>query len=104
MKQSKLRRRRVVRYAVLYFTLLIVFVGLIAGPVVVGDYDLFPKSLYNDLTGTGLFKLAQPTGLLNDNTLNTTETGIKAPDYSGIWTGTGTEGIEARDTGRVRLF
>ena len=38
MKQSKLRRRRVVRYAILYFVLLVLFVALIAGPLVAGKF------------------------------------------------------------------
>ncbi|KAI2457287.1 1,3-beta-D-glucan synthase [Ophidiomyces ophidiicola] len=34
LKQSKLRKRRVIRFAILYFLMLIVFVCLIAGPLV----------------------------------------------------------------------
>jgi 1,3-beta-glucan synthase len=35
LKQSKLRKRRVIRYAILYFVMLVVFVALIAAPLVV---------------------------------------------------------------------
>jgi len=34
MKQSKLRRRRVWRYAILYFVMLVVFLALLVGPIV----------------------------------------------------------------------
>lgn len=48
MKQTKLRRKRVFRYAVLYFTLLIIFLGLIVAPTVAGPNlgeDVFPSVL-----------------------------------------------------------
>lgn len=49
MKQTKLRRRRVIRYAILYFVMLVVFVALLVGPSVVGQKvdigDILPKNL-----------------------------------------------------------
>ncbi|KAI9804145.1 MAG: hypothetical protein M1825_001547 [Sarcosagium campestre] len=36
LKQSKLRKRRVIRFAILYFIMLFVFVALLAGPVIAG--------------------------------------------------------------------
>lgn len=52
-KQSKLRKKRVIRFAVVYFLMLILFVALIAGPVVVGNMFLnplpFAKSIPMDL-------------------------------------------------------
>ena len=45
MKQSKLRRRRVIRFAILYFIMLALFVGLIVGPIVAKDK--IPPSLTN---------------------------------------------------------
>lgn len=36
-KQSKLRKKRVIRFAVVYFLMLILFAALIVGPVVVGN-------------------------------------------------------------------
>ncbi len=77
MKQSKLRRRRVFRYAVLYFVLLVVFVALIVGPIVAGKQ--IPKSVLSSLTSTNLI---QPTGLNNDDTLSRTQTGTGSPTYS----------------------
>ena len=84
MKQSKLRRRRVIRYAILYFSILIVFVALLAGPTVGGKY--ISKDTLNDLDSKmpieGLF---QPNnGDLKDNTRNRTETGTGAKGYSGV--------------------
>lgn len=84
LKQSKLRRRRVIRYAILYFTILIVFVALLAGPTVGGKY--ISKDTLNDLDSKmpieGLF---QPNnGDLMNNTKNRTETGTGAPGYSGV--------------------
>merc|ERR1711981_265835 len=40
MKQSKLRKRRVWRYAVLYFVMLVVFIVLIVAPIVAGKFLL----------------------------------------------------------------
>lgn len=60
LKQTKLRKRRVIRYAILYFVLLVVFVALIVGPVVAGKYLNFGVSIPMDLL--------QPTGLNNNDT------------------------------------
>ncbi|KAI1435879.1 1,3-beta-glucan synthase component FKS1 [Xylaria sp. CBS 124048] len=82
MKQSKLRRRRVIRYAVLYFALLVLFVALLVGPAVGGKMILSP-SLENSLT-FGQIRLVQPNNWkLRDNTLNHTQTGTASPGYSG---------------------
>jgi 1,3-beta-glucan synthase len=81
MKQTKLRRRRVVRYAILYFVLLVVFLALIVGPIVAGKY--VPASLFKMLDSTNL---VQPTGLDNNDTRGKTPTGTGSPSYSGIWT------------------
>ncbi|KAK3290767.1 glycosyltransferase family 48 protein [Chaetomium fimeti] len=92
MKQTKLRRRRVVRYAILYFVLLVVFLALIVGPIVAGKY--VPASLFEMLESTNL---VQPTGLSNDDTRGKTETGTAAASYSGVWTPT-TESSRATAT------
>ncbi|OCL01930.1 glycosyltransferase family 48 protein [Glonium stellatum] len=60
LKQTKLRKRRVVRYAILYFVILIIFAALIAGPIVAGK---FLTSL-----PTIPMQLLQPTGLNNNDT------------------------------------
>ncbi|KAI1826602.1 1,3-beta-glucan synthase component FKS1 [Xylaria intraflava] len=86
MKQSKLRRRRVIRYAVLYFTLLVVFVALIVGPAVGGKMILkSTSSLEANLNkNLGSIRLVQPDNWnLRDNTMNHTQTGTGSMGYSG---------------------
>jgi len=78
MKQSKLRRKRVFRYAILYFVMLIVFVGLIVAPIVAGKN--IPSSITGSLDST---HLVQPNNQDNDDTIGRTETGVRAPGYSG---------------------
>ncbi|KAF3059766.1 1,3-beta-glucan synthase component FKS1 [Daldinia childiae] len=80
MKQSKLRRRRVIRYAILYFTLLVVFVGLIVGPAVAGKQ--IGSTLNSALSGLPI-PIAQPAGQDHNDTRNHTQTGTGMPGYSG---------------------
>lgn len=83
MKQSKLRRRRVVRYAILYFVLLAVFVGLIAGPVVAGkQFKQADMKKFYDQLQPGKMILIQPNFLSNNDTQGDTETGTAAPNYT----------------------
>ncbi|KAI0005221.1 glycosyltransferase family 48 protein [Xylariaceae sp. FL0662B] len=81
MKQSKLRRRRVVRYAVLYFTMLVLFVALIAGPVIAGKK--IPSDVTKKISSSLPFPLAQPAEQENNDTRNRTQTGTGSPGYSG---------------------
>jgi 1,3-beta-glucan synthase len=79
MKQTKLRKRRVIRYAILYFFLLLVFLILIVGPIVAGKMiDLGLKNLPLDIL--------QPTGFSNNDTSAST-TGKclhdPCPEYQG---------------------
>ena len=109
MKQSKLRRRRVIRYAILFFVLLAVFIGLIAGPVVAGKQlgSTFLRNLGSRLPMNGQFRLMQPNGQDNRNTNGTTMTGTGRPDYSGALTRTtSASGSRATATsnGRIRLL
>lgn len=70
LKQSKLRRRRVIRFAILYFIMLVVFVCLIAGPIVAGRFL--------DLSSFNLpANLLQPTGQ-NNNDTSSSQTGTGA--------------------------
>jgi len=78
MKQSKLRKRRVWRYAILYFTLLILFVALLVGPIVAGS-KIVSASLVSDIP----LNLYQPVGLHNNDTRNRTETGTGAASNGG---------------------
>lgn len=63
LKQTKLRKRRVVRYAILYFVLLVVFLAIIVGPIVAG------KQLKLDVNVP--MELLQPTGFSNNDTTDT---------------------------------
>lgn len=49
MKQSKLRRRRVIRYAILYFVMLVLFVVLVVAPLVVRRLHISLPSIPQDL-------------------------------------------------------
>jgi len=60
LKQSKLRKRRVIRFAILYFLALIIFVALIAGPAVIGKLKIKLPSIP--------MQLMQPTGQNNNDT------------------------------------
>lgn len=81
MKQSKLRRKRVFRYAILYFIMLVVFVGLIVGPIFAGKK--IPQSVVRQLKSTDLM---QPVNLDNNDTEGHTQTGTGRPGYSGAYT------------------
>ena len=87
MKQSKLRKRRVIRYAILYFILLVVFVALIAGPIVAGNKI---SSLGASLSkiGGGNLVLVQPVNLNNNDTTSAitgsnVNQGLSAPSLGG---------------------
>jgi len=70
LKQSKLRRRRTIRYAILYFTLFILFIVLIVAPMVAGKFLDLPVT-------TLPMNLMQPTNLKNnDTTSQTTGTAV----------------------------
>ncbi|KAI9773416.1 MAG: 1,3-beta-D-glucan synthase [Geoglossum simile] len=60
LKQSKLRKRRVIRFAILYFVMFAIFVALIAGPLVASKYLTSLPSIP--------MGLLQPTGLNNNDT------------------------------------
>lgn len=101
MKQSKLRRRRVVRYAILYFTLLVVFIALIVGPIVAGKF-IYP-AIDSALSGLP-FKLVQPTGLDRDYTNSTLATGTGREGYTGAGSKPSTTGGDSSVTGKIKLF
>lgn len=89
------------RYAVLYFTLLIVFLVLFVGPSIAGKY--VPSSLLDMLSSTNL---VQPTGLDNNDTIGHTETGTGAASYSGalLTIETSAASATAGTTAKIRLF
>lgn len=77
MKQSKLRKRRVIRYAILYFTMFVLFMVLIVGPVILKKFVTFKVDLP--------LQLQQPSDWNNNDT-------------SGKHTGTGVKGAAASAT------
>jgi 1,3-beta-glucan synthase len=75
LKQSKLRKRRTIRYAMLYFTLFLIFIVLIVAPMIAGKYVPQISIPMN---------LLQPTGLNNnDTTSQTTGTAVNGPTDGG---------------------
>jgi len=66
LKQSKLRKRRVIRFSILYFVMLVIFIVLIAGPLIARRFLSGLPSVPMDLL--------QPTGLDNNDT-SSSETG-----------------------------
>jgi 1,3-beta-glucan synthase len=96
MKQSKLRKRRVFRYAALYFVMFVVALALLVGPIVAGTQILSgAKSLTDNPSGT--MYLYQPIGLNNNDTRNRNETGTGA--ISGA-----SSTASSSATAKVRLF
>jgi 1,3-beta-glucan synthase len=80
LKQSRLRKRRVIRYSILYFALLVLFVVLVVAPIVAGKYLTFANIPAN---------LAQPTGFNRNDTLSS-ETGTAVATDGGGAAATGT--------------
>jgi 1,3-beta-glucan synthase len=78
LKQSKLRRRRVIRYAILYFVMFVVFMALAIAPVVARSQL---QGVVNTLNKIGILNsmgLVQPYGQNNNDTMNSTATGTAA--------------------------
>ncbi|CAI6095424.1 hypothetical protein V2G26_015139 [Clonostachys chloroleuca] len=87
MKQSKLRRRRVIRFAILYYAMLVLFLILIVGPAVAGQQKAVRTQIKSlgDSINKSLpdFRLVQPNNQYRDNTNGTEKTGTGAPGYTG---------------------
>ncbi len=99
MKQSKLRRRRVIRFAILYFVLLVIFLALAVAPGVIGK-KVLGDTIFDAIgkgDGVAGLRLLQPWGLDNNNTEGKTETGTKA--NGGDASATSTD-----DSSKLRLF
>ncbi|KAL8928555.1 MAG: hypothetical protein Q9208_001789 [Pyrenodesmia sp. 3 TL-2023] len=94
LKQSKLRKRRVIRFATLYFIMLIIFVALLAGPLVVAKL----KIKLPDIP----MALMQPTGLNNNDTL-ASPTGPALEDAASGAVASGTAAASS-DSSRLRFF
>jgi len=91
-----LRRRRVIRYAILYFTLLILFVVLIVAPLIAAKFIKNLPALP--------MNLVQPTGLNNnDTTASHTGNGLAGADATGA-VGDGATTAASTATGAARRW
>jgi len=75
LKQSKLRKRRVIRFAMLYFFLFVIFMAMIIGPVVAGKMKSIQgigSTLQKSLPSMPVF---QPAVQNNNDTRGYTKTG-----------------------------
>lgn len=80
LKQTKLRKRRVVRYAILYFTLFVLFMVLLIAPAVIGNLGLL-DSTFESMQGDGLMYLMQPNNW-NNNDTSSSKTGSGLPNQA----------------------
>ncbi|KAJ4292915.1 1,3-beta-D-glucan synthase [Collariella sp. IMI 366227] len=85
MKQTKLRRRRVIRYAILYFVLFVIFLALVVGPAVAGKK--IPLGSISDISMIKDLGLFQPTSMNSDDTWGRTQTGtgLGPAKYTGVY-------------------
>ena len=96
MKQSKLRRRRVIRYSCIYASLLILFIGILVAPIVAGKN--ISSSFVNSVPHTGIFAgLVQP---LNQTNNDTGPSYVSSPTTLGQQTAAPTSAT----SGKVKLF
>ncbi|KAE8450035.1 hypothetical protein EG329_007174 [Mollisiaceae sp. DMI_Dod_QoI] len=98
MKQSKLRKRRVFRYAALYFVMLVVALALLVGPIVAGSQIISGTSSLTK-TPSSTYYLVQPIGLNNNDTRGRNETGTGAVSGGALASSTGSAA-----TAKIRLF
>ncbi|RPA85881.1 1,3-beta-glucan synthase component [Ascobolus immersus RN42] len=61
-KQTKLRRRRVIRFAALYFAILLFFLILSVGPILANKFNVLPDTSKIAKKGDMLFEFIQPAG------------------------------------------
>lgn len=88
------------RYAVLYFSMLILFVVLTVGPSLAGKY--VPSSIGDMFSGLGL---VQPTGQDNNDTIGDTQTGTGAASYTGaLQTMASATASTTAAAAKIRLF
>jgi len=84
LKQTKLRKRRVVRYAILYFSLFFLFIILIVGPII--------ASKFIDTSGLKLpMNLVQPNNW-NNNDTSASNTGTAVAGGAAAATSVGASG------------
>lgn len=95
IKQSKLRKRRVIRFATLYFVMLIIFVALLAGPLVVAKLKISLPTIP--------MALMQPTGL-NYNDTSNSQTGKMLHGGTAAVSGAATASSSSTGGAKLRFF
>lgn len=103
MKQSKLRRRRVIRFAILYYVMLVLFLALVVGPAVLGDKLKSLTETVDEALSSLPYRLVQPNDQDHNNTNGTMLTGTGAETYTGTWFDSSTDG-GSRATDKIKLF
>ncbi|KAL1587323.1 1,3-beta-glucan synthase component FKS1 [Cladosporium halotolerans] len=98
LKQTKLRKRRVVRYAILYFTLFVLFMVLLIAPAVIGNLGLL-QSTFESMQGDSLMYLMQPNNW-NNNDTTSQKTGSGLPNQAAQTAGS----ASSSSTRRAMLF
>ena len=100
LKQTKLRKRRVVRYALLYFTLFVLFMVLLIAPAVIGNLGLLDDT-FKSLQGNDFMYLMQPSDW-NNNDTTSSKTGSGLPNQAAqTAAGTGRASASASSTRRA---
>lgn len=90
------------RYALLYFSLLILFLVLFVGPSLAGKYI---GSTVSDMVNGAMSGLVQPTGQNNNDTIGTTQTGTGAATYTGAGATTAAAASATESAAaKIRLF
>jgi 1,3-beta-glucan synthase len=75
MKQNRLRKRIVRRYATLYFAIFIIFCALIVGPLVAGNFFVYATDILGNKVPTSLGgSLLTNWGLIQPNNGNPNQT------------------------------
>lgn len=75
MKQNRLRKRIVRRYATLYFAIFVIFCALIVGPLVAGNFFLYAAHILGNKVPTSLGgSLLTNWGLIQPNNGNPNQT------------------------------
>lgn len=100
LKQTKLRKRRVVRYALLYFTLFVLFMVFLIAPAVIGNLGLLDDT-FKSLQGKDFMYLMQPNDW-NNNDTTSSKTGSGLPNQAAQTAG-GRASASASSTRRAML-
>lgn len=101
LKQTKLRKRRVVRYSILYFSLFVLFMVLLIAPAVIGNLGLL-QDTFESMYGESFMYLMQPNNW-NNNDTTSSKTGSGLPNQA-AQTAAGSRASSSADSRRAMLF